>query len=35
VVKTFIEKVCGENKDADASRAGMSTQEAWDKFGIM
>ena len=35
IVQAALEKVFGENKVAAAIRAGMSTQEAWDKFGIM
>jgi len=34
-VAAALEKVRGENKVAAAIRAGMPTQEAWDKFGIM
>lgn len=30
-----LEKVRGENRVAAAIRAGMSTQQAWDEFGIM
>lgn len=35
ITQAAMEKVFGENKVATAIRAGMSTQEAWDKFGIM
>ncbi|MGH7947035.1 MAG: RraA family protein [Opitutaceae bacterium] len=34
-VAAALKKVRGENKVAAAIRAGLSTQEAWDKFGIM
>jgi hypothetical protein len=35
IVQAALEKVFGENKVANAIRAGMSTQEAWDTYGIM
>ncbi len=35
IVQAALEKVFGENKVASAIRAGMSTQEAWDTYGIM
>jgi len=35
ILQAALEKVFGENKVTDAIRAGMSTQEAWDKVGIM
>ncbi len=34
-VQAALEKVFGENQVAAAIRAGMSTQEAWDTYGIM
>ena len=34
IVQAAFAKVFGENKVASAIRAGMSTQEAWDTFGI-
>lgn len=34
-VGAALEKVRGENKVAAAIRAGMTAQDAWDKFGIM
>lgn len=35
IVAAALDKVHGENKVAAAIRAGMPTQEAWDRFGIM
>ena len=35
IVRAALGKVFGENKVANAIRAGMSTQEAWDTYGIM
>lgn len=34
-VRLALEKVRGENRVARAIRDGMSTQEAWDRYGIM
>jgi hypothetical protein len=35
IVQAALQKVFGENKVAKAIRNGMSTQEAWDTYGIM
>lgn len=35
IVRAALEKVFGENKVAAAIRAGMSTQQAWETYGIM
>lgn len=35
IVEAALEKVRGENQVADAIRAGMPAQKAWDTFGIM
>lgn len=35
IIEKAYEKVMGENKVADAIRAGMSTVEAFSTFGIM
>jgi regulator of RNase E activity RraA len=35
IIQAALDKVFGENNVAAAIRGGMSTQEAWDKYGIM
>jgi len=35
IVQAALEKVFGENKVAKAIRGGMSTQQAWNTYGIM